>query len=214
MPKSVRASLRQSFIAWFIPLLVIIFVIILGIWLWPKEPPLPPIQYDYNQLVLDEPTATREQAHRWAKRHQATATFLDLAEIYWRLAPEYGVNPVVAYAQAGLETNYGKFGGVLDESYHNPCGMKTQVGGGDDEADAHTRFPDWETGIRAQLEHICLYAGKAGYPLENPIDPRHFPYLFGKAKTVGDIGQYWASADHYANSLAGLINRIEVEIKS
>lgn len=198
-------------LTWLLPIVVLAVVgtgilIARGI-----EPPLPPVHRNLQQVTMGPPTATLEQAEKWARRKSASDEFIGLAALYWQLAPEYGVNPAVAYAQAGLETNYGRFGGVIDATYHNPCGMKTAAGGDDAEPAAHARFETWETGIRAQLEHICLYAGAAGYPLSDPIDPRHFPYLLGVARTVGEIGERWASSEHYANLLAELINRMEVQ---
>ncbi|MGI6076937.1 MAG: glucosaminidase domain-containing protein [Fastidiosipilaceae bacterium] len=175
------------------------------------NPPLPPLHINLQQPILDEPTATVEQAQKWARSRNATETFVELAPIYWSLAPNYGINPVVAYAQAGLETNYGRFGGVVDATYCNPCGLKTTQGGDDSDPQAHQRFPDWTTGITAHLEHLALYAGAKGYPLENPLDPRHFPRLLGTARTVGEIGENWASSDYYANLLAELIDRMEVQ---
>ena len=56
-----------------------------------------------------------------------------------------GVDPAVAYAQSAKETNFGKFTGVLDETYKNPCGMKrTETGKPEDSddfiAEAHKRL--------------------------------------------------------------------------
>ena len=42
--------------------------------------------------------------------------------------------------------------------------MKTTVGGADHDITAHCQFDSWETGIRAQVDHLALYAGAPGYP--------------------------------------------------
>lgn len=176
----------------------------------PPEEPLPPVVRDYDKLVLTDATATLEQAEGWAKRNGANKLFMSLAPIYWELAVEYGVDPVVAYTQAALETGFAKFGGVLDETYMNPCGLKTSGGGDDYDAAAHQRFSSWEEGIRAHYEHLALYAGQDGYPLEEPIDPRHFVYLVGTAKTVGEVSLSWATAGSYAEDWTYLIDRLQV----
>lgn len=175
-----------------------------------SEPPLPPLRLDLSQPVLSQPTATVDQAKKWAKRNHAADLFIELADTYWEIGEQTGVNPTIAYAQAALETNFMNFGGVVDASYHNPCGLKTTTGGDDDDPDAHHRFADWSEGIRAQYEHLALYAGQDGYPLESPNDPRHFSYLFGEARTVGEIGDRWASSSNYAEVLAELVDRMEV----
>lgn len=204
-------SRMPRFLQWLIPLVVVVGVAAAVIAILVSEPPLPPLKIDLQKPVLSAPTATVEQAQKWARSKGATKHFIELAPLYWELAPQYGVDPVVAYAQFGLETNYGRFGGVIDESYHNPCGLKTTKGGDDQDPTAHQRFPTWEDGVRAQYEHLCLYAGAPGYPLEHPLDPRHFPQLLGTAETVGEIGERWASSKHYGALLAELIDRIQVQ---
>ncbi len=202
---------RRFLWQWLIPAgVVLVFVVIFLVMAY-REPPELPVHINLEQRVVGPPTATVEQARRWAEKRGGTETFCALSDLYWELAPQYGVNPVVAYAQAGMETRYGNFGGVIDASYHNPCGLKTAAGGEDADPAAHQRFATWEEGVRAQLEHLCLYAGVEGYPLASPLDPRHFPDLLGRAGTVGEIGRFWASSDHYAELLAELINRMEVQ---
>lgn len=81
--------------------------------------------------IISTTKVTAEEAKIWAKRKNATDTFIALADLYWKYSKEHGnINPTMAYVQAAVETGYGKFGGVIDESYKNPCGMKTSKGGG------------------------------------------------------------------------------------
>ena len=88
-----------------------------------------------------------------------------MAKIYKKYAESRGgINWVLAYVQAAKETGYGKFGGVLDESYHNPCGLKNPSGGDDYDADAHKKFDNWEQGVLAHLDHLALYAAADGFP--------------------------------------------------
>lgn len=160
--------------------------------------------------IIIQPTATVEQAIQWAKNKNATSVFVTNARIYWRIAKDHGhVNPVVAYAQYAKETGYGKFGGVLNASYCNPCGLKTTQGGANDDPSAHTKFASWEDGISAQLDHLALYAGAVGFPRSNTLDPRHFAYLLGKCKTVEELSGNWAPDANYGSSIVKLCREIK-----
>ena len=174
-------------------------------------------------FILGAPTATESQMKSWAQSKRAAAWFIQEIPTFYSLSIAAGVDPSVTYAQAALETGYGRFGGVVDASFHNPCGLKTSLGGGDYDRSAHTRFDSWTTGILAQVDHLALYAGQAGYP--KPMnkssnygvvttrpgytsDPRHFPYLFGTAKTVKALGAKWAPSSSYGNRVSGFIREI------
>ncbi len=191
-------------------LLLLAGLVMVWQFLMPAPAVLPEVSRDYEQAILGPATATEAQALVWARSNKASQTFKSWISIYWELGESYGVNPVLAYAQAGLETNFGHFGGVLDESYHNPCGLKTAEGGDDADAAAHQRFASWEDGIRAQFEHLALYAGQSGFPLADPLDPRHYAYLAGSARTVGEVAETWASDPDYAEKWTYLIDRLEV----
>jgi len=158
--------------------------------------------------ILHAPRATVGQAQAWAKAKGATDVFIGLADLYWRIAPSVGVDPVVAYCQAAKETGYGKFGGVIDETYHNPCGLKTSEGGGNYDPRAHQRFASWEDGVSAHIDHLALYAGAPGYPKKGTLDPRHFPYLLGTAKTVEALGGKWAPSATYGEDIVRLMQEL------
>jgi len=158
--------------------------------------------------ILRTPRATVGQAQAWAKAKGATDVFIGLADIYWTLAPKAGVDPAVAYAQSAKETGYGKFGGVIDETYRNPCGLKTSEGGGNYDPRAHQRFRTWEDGVSAHIDHLALYAGAPGYPKKGTLDPRHFPYLLGTAKTVEQLGGKWAPSATYGEDIVRLMQEL------
>lgn len=146
----------------------------------------------------------------WARSNKATDTFLSLAQIYWNMSRTHGgVNPEVAYAQAAKETAFGRFGGVLDENFKNPCGLKTTSGGDNSDPNAHQRFNSWEDGVSAHLDHLALYAGAAGYPRADTKDPRHFASIYGKAPTVEELGGKWAPSTTYGNDIVAMVEKIE-----
>ncbi|HHV79121.1 MAG TPA: hypothetical protein GXX40_05845 [Firmicutes bacterium] len=163
--------------------------------------------------ITGKPRATVEQAQKWAASHNATATFISLAPLYWEYCQKVGIRPEVAFCQAAKETNFGRFTGVVWESFHNPCGLKTSAGGSNEDPEAHQRFPDWATGVKAHVDHLALYAGAPGYPLAHTPDPRHFPKLYGTARYVEDLGGKWAPSPDYGLSirLRGLKELLETE---
>ena len=152
--------------------------------------------------IISDTDVTEKQAAKWAKSKGATDTFIDLAELYFEYAEDCGdVNPAIAYVQAAKETGYGKFGGVIDESYHNPCGLKTAAGGGDNDASAHQKFNTWDEGVQAHLDHLALYAGADGYPKSDTYDPRHFRTIKGNAQTVNSLSGNWAPSSTYGEEV-------------
>lgn len=155
--------------------------------------------------IISETEVTEKQAEKWAKSKGATSEFVDLADLYFKYASDCGdVNPAIAYVQAAKETGYGKFGGVIDASYHNPCGLKTEEGGDDTDADAHKKFDSWKEGVQAHMDHLALYAGASGYPKTDSYDERQFKSVKGTAKTVGALGGKWAPSTSYGDEVAAL----------
>lgn len=152
--------------------------------------------------IISDTEVTAKQTKAWAKSKGATQTFINLVDLYYKYAPDHGdVNPAIAYVQAAKETGFGNFGGVLDESYHNPCGLKKSTGGDDTDPNAHQRFNSWDEGVQAHLDHLALYAGAAGYPRSDTYDPRHFVTVKGKATTVNSLGTKWAPSVTYGEEV-------------
>ncbi|MDZ5254633.1 N-acetylmuramoyl-L-alanine amidase [Clostridium sp. LIBA-8841] len=163
---------------------------------------------DVKSNIINEPLEDKNQAKQWAKNKGATSKFIGLADLYWKLYKECGgVNPTVAYAQAALETEYGKFGGIVKEEFKNPCGLKTSIST-DNSPDAHAKFDTWIKGVQAHLDHLALYAGASGYPKLNSVDPKHFQYLMGICKYVEDLGGKWVPSLDYGMKIIELINDI------
>ena len=157
--------------------------------------------------ILSRPTSTLAQCLQWAINKKAPDLFLTIVPILYNTAHAEGVDPTLVVAQCAKETGFCKFGGVLDASFKNTCGLKTTKGGGCKDPNAHTRFKSWSDGAKAQVQHLALYAGKSGYPLKNPTDPRHFPSLFGKCKTVESLSGNWAGAT-YGQDLVKMMKEI------
>lgn len=153
--------------------------------------------------------ATVEQAQDWARSKRATQQFIDLAPLYWSLSPvRGGVRADIAYVQAAVETGWGRFGGVIDATYNNPCGLKTRTGGSNTDPNAHNRFASWEQGVTACIDHLALYAGSPGYPRADTPDPRHFTSITGVAPTVEDLSQRWATSATYGAQILNLLGQL------
>ena len=176
--------------------------------------------------ILGKATATYAQAEAWVKSVKtANKLLLENLPLIWKAAEGNGINPVIMLSQVCVETGYFNFGGVLNASFHNTCGLKTTKGGGDYEANAHMRFNSWADGIQAHADHLGLYAGAKNCPKHSPntknyenikyksngttLDPRHFTYLYGKCPTVEGLSGTWATDKKYATTLKSLVSKIE-----
>lgn len=159
-------------------------------------------------FIMGKPTTDVEQMQAWAKTKNANQEFINQAKTFYDVSVKHGVDPAVTYTQSAKETNYFKFTGVLDISFFNPCGLKTTAGGDNYDKHAHKRFKSWEEGITAQVHHLALYAGAKGYPLKDTPDPRHFPHIFGRAKTVAGLGGNWAPSRTYGNDIEKMVKEL------
>jgi N-acetylmuramoyl-L-alanine amidase len=173
--------------------------------------PISAIKASEDVNIVSNTSISVQEAKNWAKSRGATDIFIGLADLYWKYAPQHGgVNPAIAYVQAAKETGFGKFGGVINETFHNPCGLKTTVTGADNDPNAHKVFNNWDEGVQAHLDHLALYAGASGYPRKTTYDPRHFASILGKAKTVVALGGGWAPSITYGQELLALYNSLEL----
>jgi N-acetylmuramoyl-L-alanine amidase len=157
--------------------------------------------------LISDTEVTAKDAKKWAKSKGATDTFIGLADLYFKYSPDCGdVNPAIAYVQAAKETGFGRFGGIINESYNNPCGLKTAAGGGDTDPNAHQKFKSWDEGVQAHMDHLALYAGAKGYPKSNTFDPRHYATKKGVTSTVNGLGgpDRWAPSPTYGEEVSKL----------
>lgn len=152
----------------------------------------------------------KDKIKEWAKRNNATELFLDLWDIYSSLYKSCGgINPVIAYVQAAIATDFGNFENDLKESFNNPYGVKEFKY--DDEgilSEEYTKFTSWQEGIEAHLDHLALYFGAEGYPKDNSKDSRHFYYLYGICSSILDLQDKWTTKKEYSNRILGELEDI------
>ncbi|MDH7478694.1 MAG: N-acetylmuramoyl-L-alanine amidase [Syntrophomonadaceae bacterium] len=149
--------------------------------------------------IVGPPQAKAEQAAAWARSRGATEEFVSLAPVYWVIGQQVGIRPEVAYAQAAKETAFGRFGGVIDASFHNWCGLKTREGGASSDPNAHQRFADNNQGVLAHIQHLAAYAGAD--IVGEIVDPRFYLVKKGSAGTVEELGGKWAPNPDYGKSI-------------
>ena len=172
----------------------------------PPPPPSTPPPGGGAGDIIGPSQVSLARAQAWASARGATPQFVANATTYWALAPSHGgVRPEVAYAQSAKETGYGNYGGVVTVYFNNSCGLKTTAGGPDGDPSSHQAFTSWQAGIEACLDHLALYAGAAGYPRAVTNDPRHFPFIFGKAPTIASLGGNWAPSPSYGTEIEAMI---------
>jgi hypothetical protein len=154
--------------------------------------------------IVAAASVTLAQATAWLRRRGAHDRLVNVAAIYFDTFTTLGIDPAVGIAQAAKETAFGTFlrpdgrpSPAVTPDHHNWCGLKTHDGGGNDDPNAHARFPDDRSGILAHRDHLHLYS--VG-PVAGTLDPRHFPYLAGIAPTALDLSGRWAGPT-YGESL-------------
>jgi N-acetylmuramoyl-L-alanine amidase/Mannosyl-glycoprotein endo-beta-N-acetylglucosaminidase len=153
-------------------------------------------------IAAGRPTAAKRRAHAWANSKECARVFHDIIDAGWEQAGEIGIDAAVFVAQAAKETGFGRFGGVIDASFHNSCGLKTTAGGDNDDPGAHKRFRDWESGTRAHCAHLALYAGVISIAQAKRLgDTRAFESIRGVAPTVQELGGKWAPSTTYGTDI-------------
>lgn len=141
-----------------------------------------------------------EAARSWARARGADQRYVNVAALYWQTAPRYGIPPEIPYAQAGKETNNGRYTGVVPASSHNWAGIKTRRGGADTDPAAHAAFDSDAEGVLAHVQHLARYAG-ATLPAagDDLVDPRWF-LVTARVTTVAELGA-WATDAGYGADL-------------
>ncbi len=129
---------------------------------------------------------------------------LVFAQRVWNAAISEGVRPEFLAAQVADETGWLKFGGAVPASACNFGG----IGAVDSSPQSYAVFPNIQTGLLAQAQHIKAYSSTAA--LNNPcVDPRFHLVTRGIAPYIEDYGWgMWASNPTYNIDLLRIMNTI------
>lgn len=165
--------------------------------------------------IIAAPSAPYATVHASATAAGATAWYLRALVALWDAGLATGVDSVVLAAQCAHETGWGSFGGAVDESHGNTCGLKIRNPDGD-EPDDHARFaidPNGypRVGALAHAHHLRLYCGLP-VPADSP-DPRAVwigpgKSAYGSVAYVEDLGGKWAPASDYGTKVAAVVQRL------
>lgn len=149
----------------------------------------------------------------WLRSRGAAPWLVEAAPIYWWFAAQTGIRPELGLAQCCKETRNGHFArrpdgtidpmSVLDETWHNPAGIKTARGGGNYEKDSHQQFDSWAEGIRGHLNHLAVYCGApfVGAPHERAAMLRRTQAWAGTRTAIEDLDDNWATSSTYGTDL-------------
>lgn len=139
-------------------------------------------------------------------------TALDFFSILYDEAIAEGINPEVVFAQSMLETAWLSFGGDVKIQQFNFAGLAATGNGAQGNG-----FPDVRTGLRAQVQHLRVYAdphatvSSLAYPL---VDQRFGYVVKGSAPIVEYLGiqenpqhRGWATGKNYGFHIVALMKR-------
>ena len=127
-------------------------------------------------------------------------------QMYYDEATAEGVRPEVAFAQTMKETGFLQYGGDASIEQFNFAGLGTTGNGVPGNS-----YPDVQTGIRAQIQHLKAYATSDSLNQEC-VDDRYEYVKKGSAPYVQWLGQQenpeglgWATGDNYGYDIVGMM---------
>ena len=130
-------------------------------------------------------------------------------QMYYDEATAEGVRPEVAFAQTMKETGFLQYGGDASIEQFNFAGLGTTGNGVPGNS-----YPDVQTGIRAQIQHLKAYATSDSLNQEC-VDDRYEYVKKGSAPYVQWLGQQenpeglgWATEDNYGYDIVGMIEEM------
>lgn len=125
---------------------------------------LPPIKVSPSNRVPECATPGRLMAYLNERNPRLDPRYGDITVAYMRIGEELGVRWDYAFFQMLLETGSLTYKGDVKPEQNNFAGLGATGKGARGE-----RFPDIETGVRAHLQHVLLYAGET---IDNPVAER------------------------------------------
>lgn len=151
-----------------------------------------------NKIRANYPSIYKNHSNYGATTPEEFATKV------WEAANSENVRPEFLAAQIADETGWLKFGGAVPASACNFGG----IGAVDSSPQSYAVFPNIQTGLLAQAQHIKAYSSTA--TLNNPcVDPRFNLVTRGIAPYIEDYGWgIWASNPTYNIDLLRIMNTI------
>jgi len=173
--------------------------------------------------IMGAAVASKDQARSWLQKK--APDWINMADLYYAIAPKYGIRADVALAQAAKETGYFRYGGLVQPWQNNFAGIgatgqasdgNTPLNGADPDRVRFEKgihgaiFTDKATGVEAHIQHLYAYTTKDPLPEGTVlVDPRFIlvqrgtaPYVeyLGAAENPAGVG--WAYPGHdYGKSI-------------
>ena len=116
-----------------------------------------------------------------------------------------GINSDVAFCQMCLETGFLRYGGLVQPSFNNYCGL-----GAMNKKNPGEKFPSEVIGVRAHIQHLHAFSTKDKKLRNKLVDPRYkYVQPRGKAPTIWKLAGTWAQDRNYGNKLDALLKELE-----
>lgn len=164
--------------------------------------------------VMGQSDLTAEQMAGYFWAHQPpgspclTVSVEDLTAYFAWHGNAENVRGDIAFAQSIVETGWFRYGGSVQCEQNNYGGFLGKS------------FPDGETGVRAQIQHLRAYADPSATscsqpPLATPCADPVFSAVNpkGKAPNWNDMGNgNWAAAPDYAGKVLAVYNEMRADV--
>lgn len=167
--------------------------------------PTDDITFQVLHPILGESVVPREQARQWLQARIGNSDYIEMVDLYYDIAPLYGIRPEVALAQAAHETAYFRYGNLVQPWQNNFAGIGatgtasdgfTPLNGADPEVVRFERgvhgaiFATRTVGVEAHIQHLYAYATTSPLPEGRKLySPRFVLVRRGTARYVEHLGR-------------------------
>ena len=160
--------------------------------------PIYDLDYPEKTLIVDETiNRTNDDCIKVIKKILANNTSFDIniAKAFFKLAPKYKIDPLMAISQSIVETGWFKYqGSAVKPEHHNYCGLGVTSNGVEG-----VIFDTIEDGVTAQLQHLFAY-GSTNELDEIILDPRFKYVTRGIAPCWQNLAGRWAVPGYDKNT--------------
>ena len=183
-------------------------------------PELPEILTRPGNAVPACVTPGRLMAFLKRRNDELHARYDGVATQYMRFGEQFGIRWDFAFYQMIVETGAlsywrGSRAGDVRPEQLNFAGL-----GATGKGERGESFKDLETGVRAHLEHLLLYAGR---PVDNPVAERTrkvhqwgvltaWQKTFNRPLTYADLATRWAGNRYYGNMIRAVAERFQNDV--
>jgi hypothetical protein len=187
------------------------------------DPPSPPTPSPNLTPIIGEAKATLAQAREWMR--QVAPDWIEVADLFYAIAPKYNIRPDILLAQSCKETGYFRYNGIVKPWQNNFGGIAATGTASDGNTPLYGADPDKvrfekgvhgaifaskAVGVEAQVQHLFAYATKEPLPewatLYSPrfalVQRGTAPYVEHLGAGENPAGVGWAyPGDDYGKSI-------------